>query len=140
VARHLRRPVPLHNADMSVSLRPPVRPVSAAAVPRLPGPAMCRVGAGRSPRFDGWRAVAFVGRGEVFLQSLTGRPLHRYFPDVMAHLAPGTVMVARVPGRPREGTARGCCADAIRHLPGEGVRGPRPFRAMARRRGLPSLC
>ena len=36
-----------------------------------------------------------VGPGEVFLQSRTGKPLHRFFPDVMGHLAqlpPGTVV------------------------------------------------
>jgi ATP-dependent DNA ligase len=44
---------------------------------------------------DGWRAIAFIGREQVLLQSRSGKPLHRYFPDVISQLAllrPGTVI------------------------------------------------
>jgi ATP-dependent DNA ligase len=34
------------------------------------------------PKWDGFRAIAFVEGGELFLQSRNGRPLARYFPEV----------------------------------------------------------
>ena len=34
------------------------------------------------PKWDGFRALAFVDGDEVFLQSRNGRPLRRYFPEV----------------------------------------------------------
>jgi ATP-dependent DNA ligase len=61
----------------------------------LPEPGACRGGCRYEPKFDGWRAIAFIGRGEVVLQSRTSKPLHRYFPDVAVQLAalpPGTVL------------------------------------------------
>jgi ATP-dependent DNA ligase len=34
------------------------------------------------PKYDGFRAIAFIDGGEVFLQSRTGKPLLRYFPEL----------------------------------------------------------
>jgi ATP-dependent DNA ligase len=34
------------------------------------------------PKWDGFRAIAFVDGDEVFLQSRNGKPLRRYFPEV----------------------------------------------------------
>ena len=34
------------------------------------------------PKYDGFRALAFVDGSELFLQSRTGRPLARYFPEL----------------------------------------------------------
>ncbi len=34
------------------------------------------------PKWDGFRALAFVDGDELFLQSRTGRPLRRYFPEL----------------------------------------------------------
>ncbi|HEX5307448.1 MAG TPA: ATP-dependent DNA ligase [Solirubrobacteraceae bacterium] len=34
-------------------------------------------------KLDGFRCIAFVDGGEVFLQSRNGRPLHRYFPELL---------------------------------------------------------
>lgn len=34
------------------------------------------------PKYDGFRGLAFVDDGELFLQSRNGKPLHRYFPEL----------------------------------------------------------
>jgi ATP-dependent DNA ligase len=34
------------------------------------------------PKYDGFRAIAFIDGDEVFLQSRTGKPLLRYFPEL----------------------------------------------------------
>ena len=34
------------------------------------------------PKFDGFRALAFVDGDDLFLQSRTGKPLRRYFPEL----------------------------------------------------------
>ncbi|MGI5149317.1 hypothetical protein ACQEVC_23660 [Plantactinospora sp. CA-294935] len=77
-----------------IMLRPPIEPMRARPTPHLPD--LNRTGIAVEPKWDGWRAVAFVEAEGVFLQSRAGRPLHRYFPDVCRHLAltlpPGTVV------------------------------------------------
>ena len=40
------------------------------------------------PKWDGFRCLAFRDRGDVYLQSKAGQPLARYFPDIVAALAP----------------------------------------------------
>jgi ATP-dependent DNA ligase len=60
------------------SLRPPVLPQlakSAAALPEGEGWAY-------EPKWDGFRALAFVDGDEIFLQSRNGKPLGRYFPEL----------------------------------------------------------
>jgi len=39
------------------------------------------------PKWDGFRCLAFRDRDEIFLQSKSGQPLARYFPDAVATLA-----------------------------------------------------
>ncbi len=39
------------------------------------------------PKWDGFRCLAFRDRDEIFLQSKSGQPLARYFPDAAATLA-----------------------------------------------------
>src|SRR6185312_2871276 len=34
------------------------------------------------PKWDGFRAIVFRGKDDVYLQSRDGRPLDRYFPDL----------------------------------------------------------
>jgi ATP-dependent DNA ligase len=64
-------------------LCPPVPPMVAKAVDRLPaGP-----GWSFEPKLDGFRAVAFIGSGSVFLQSRQLRDLTAAFPDVAAGVA-----------------------------------------------------
>jgi ATP-dependent DNA ligase len=43
------------------------------------------------PKFDGFRAIVFVDGDEVYIQSRSGRPLGRYFPELS--FAPGSYVV-----------------------------------------------
>ncbi len=63
---------------MALPLAPPVLPQLAKTARGLP------TGAGwvYEPKWDGFRALAFVEGGEVELQSRNGRPLTRYFPEL----------------------------------------------------------
>jgi ATP-dependent DNA ligase len=63
---------------MSLPLRPPVLPQlakTARTLPRADGWAY-------EPKWDGFRAIAFVDGADVHLQSRNGRPLTRYFPEL----------------------------------------------------------
>ncbi|HEX3874957.1 MAG TPA: ATP-dependent DNA ligase [Solirubrobacteraceae bacterium] len=63
---------------MGLPLSPPVAPQlakPAAALPEGDGWAY-------EPKYDGFRAVAFVDGEEVVLQSRNGKPLTRYFPEL----------------------------------------------------------
>ena len=63
---------------MALPLAPPVLPQLAKTARGLP------TGDGwvYEPKWDGFRALAFVEGGEVELQSRNGRPLTRYFPEL----------------------------------------------------------
>ena len=63
---------------MALPLAPPVLPQLAKTARGLP------TGDGwvYEPKWDGFRALAFVDGGEVELQSRNGRPLTRYFPEL----------------------------------------------------------
>jgi ATP-dependent DNA ligase len=63
---------------MSLPLAPPVLPQLARSAKALPS------GDGWSyePKWDGFRAIAFVDDGEIYLQSRNGKPLTRYFPEL----------------------------------------------------------
>lgn len=63
---------------MSLPLSPPLPPqlaVSARELPEGDGWAF-------EPKWDGFRALAFVDGDDVFVQSRNGRPLGRYFPEL----------------------------------------------------------
>jgi ATP-dependent DNA ligase len=63
---------------MALPLAPPLSPQlarPAKAVPTEPGWSY-------EPKWDGFRALAFVDGDDVFLQSRNGRPLGRYFPEL----------------------------------------------------------
>jgi ATP-dependent DNA ligase len=63
---------------MALPLAPPVLPQLAKTARNLPtGPGWVY-----EPKWDGFRAVAFVEGDEVYLQSRNGRPLTRYFPEL----------------------------------------------------------
>jgi ATP-dependent DNA ligase len=59
-------------------LQPPIEPQLARGKPELP------VGDGWSyePKYDGFRALAFVDGEELLLQSRGAKPLQRYFPEL----------------------------------------------------------
>jgi ATP-dependent DNA ligase len=63
---------------MALPLSPPVLPQLAKTARALP------TGSGWAyePKWDGFRAIAFVDGGDVHLQSRNGRPLTRYFPEL----------------------------------------------------------
>lgn len=93
---------------MDLPVTPPVDPMlakAAAKVPEAPGQWTYE------PKWDGFRAIVFRDGDEVMLQSRNGKPLGRYFPELLdalrAELAPrcvidGEVVVPRrIDGRTR---------------------------------------
>ena len=64
---------------MPLPLTPPIEPQLARGKPELP------VGDQwvYEPKYDGFRAIAFVEDDEVYLQSRGSRPLLRYFPELV---------------------------------------------------------
>jgi ATP-dependent DNA ligase len=63
---------------MSLPLKPPVLPQLARGKPELPTGEQWSY----EPKYDGFRAIAFVDDGECMLQSRGGKPLSRYFPEL----------------------------------------------------------
>jgi ATP-dependent DNA ligase len=63
---------------VSLPLKPPIQPQLARSKPELP--------AGEDwvyePKYDGFRAIAFVDGEECMIQSRSGKPLSRYFPEL----------------------------------------------------------
>jgi ATP-dependent DNA ligase len=74
-----------------VLLVPPVPPMLAAPVDRLPVGALAY-----EPKWDGWRVLLFRDGTGVYLQSRAGKPLGQYFPELTrlarAHLPAGLVL------------------------------------------------
>ena len=63
---------------MALPLKPPIKPQLALSRKVLPeGEDWCY-----EPKYDGFRALAFVDGEDVYLQSRGGRPLLRYFPEL----------------------------------------------------------
>ena len=69
--------------SMALPLKPPVKPQLALSRKALPEGEEWVY----EPKYDGFRALAFVDGDDVYLQSRNGKPLRRYFPEL------------RVPGR-----------------------------------------
>src|SRR5918995_4831939 len=63
---------------MALPLKPPLEPQLALSRKTLPEGEEWAY----EPKYDGFRALAFVDGDEVFLQSRNGRPLRRYFPEL----------------------------------------------------------
>jgi ATP-dependent DNA ligase len=63
---------------VALPLKPPVSPQLALSRKELP----TDEGWAYEPKYDGFRALAFVDGDDVFLQSRNGRPLSRYFPEL----------------------------------------------------------
>ncbi len=63
---------------MNLPLKPPLQPQLARSAKELPvGEQWCY-----EPKYDGFRAIAFVDGDEMVLQSRGGKPLDRYFPEL----------------------------------------------------------
>src|SRR3954465_2903967 len=65
-------------AAMALPLKPPLLPQLARPAKMLPA------GEGwvYEPKWDGFRSIAFVDGADVYLQSRSGKPLRRYFPEL----------------------------------------------------------
>jgi ATP-dependent DNA ligase len=67
---------------MQLPVNPPVLPMLSKRISELP-----RTGAWIfEPKWDGFRALIFRDGAEVFIQSRDGKPLNRYFPELIAPL------------------------------------------------------
>jgi ATP-dependent DNA ligase len=64
---------------MALPLAPPVKPQLARSAKRLPEGDDWRY----EPKWDGFRTIVFKDGDDVHLQSRNGRPMNRYFPDVV---------------------------------------------------------
>jgi ATP-dependent DNA ligase len=62
----------------SFPIEPPVEPMLAKLAGELPPGGDCIY----EPKWDGFRAIVFRGRGEAYIQSRDLRPLDRYFPEL----------------------------------------------------------
>lgn len=69
---------------MAYPIEPPLAPMLALRVAELPPEA---TGWTFEPKWDGFRALVFRDGGEIFIQSRDGRPLARYFPELLEPLA-----------------------------------------------------
>ncbi|ASO21926.1 ATP-dependent DNA ligase [Actinoalloteichus hoggarensis] len=67
---------------MALPLKSPIEPMLASTAAELPAGDWLF-----EPKWDGFRCVVFRDGDEIILQSRTGRPLNRYFPEVVRRLA-----------------------------------------------------
>src|SRR3954451_984778 len=72
---------------VALPLKPPVKPQLARSRSELP----TGEGWAYEPKYDGFRAIAFVDGDEVELQSRGGKSLTRYFPEL--HFEPGSYVL-----------------------------------------------
>ena len=68
---------------MPLPLEPPIKPQLAKSAKKLPEGDQWRY----EPKWDGFRTLAFKDGDEVYLQSRGGKPMNRYFPDVVEQVA-----------------------------------------------------
>lgn len=68
---------------MPLPLTPPVKPMLAKPAKSIPADA----GLLFEPKWDGFRCLVFRDGDELTLQSRSGKPLNRYFPEVLAALS-----------------------------------------------------
>src|SRR5215211_1972632 len=65
-------------ACMRLPVMPPVKPMLARSVKDIPGGDMSY-----EPKWDGFRSIVFRDGDEVVIGSRNGRPMTRYFPEVV---------------------------------------------------------
>lgn len=68
---------------MSLPIKPPFAPMEALSVEQIPTGRDWRY----EPKWDGFRCLVFRDRSKIELQSKSGRPLTRYFPEIVAACA-----------------------------------------------------
>src|SRR5439155_18937728 len=64
---------------MPLELKPPLEPMEALSVDKIPTGSEWQY----EPKWDGFRCLAFRDGDKVELQSKSGQPLARYFPEVV---------------------------------------------------------
>src|SRR3954471_16613807 len=64
---------------MSLPIKPPLQPQLARAAKELPQGDGWRY----EPKWDGFRTIVFRDGDDVHLQSRNGKPMNRYFPEVI---------------------------------------------------------
>src|SRR4051812_24310649 len=67
---------------MALALKPPFAPMEAESVQELPRGDEWQY----EPKWDGFRCLAFREKDDIQLQSKSGQPLARYFPDLVESL------------------------------------------------------
>ncbi|MCP2265821.1 ATP-dependent DNA ligase [Promicromonospora thailandica] len=93
---------------LHLPVQPPVRPMLAKSVASVPAQSV--TGAGPAwvyePKWDGFRAIVYRDGDEVRIDSRNGKPMDRYFPDVVAAVrealpercvVDGEIVIARAP-------------------------------------------
>lgn len=63
-------------------IKPPIEPMEAKTIERIPQGKQWLY----EPKWDGFRCIAFRDGNDVAMQSKSGQPLDRYFPEVLAGL------------------------------------------------------
>jgi ATP-dependent DNA ligase len=64
---------------MPLPLKPPIKPQLARAAKELPEGEKWRY----EPKWDGFRTIVFRDGDDVYLQSRNGKPMNRYFPEIV---------------------------------------------------------
>jgi ATP-dependent DNA ligase len=66
-------------AAVSLPLKPPIKPALARPAKELPTGEGWRY----EPKWDGFRTIVFRDGDDVYLQSRNGKPMNRYFPEIL---------------------------------------------------------
>jgi ATP-dependent DNA ligase len=84
---------------LTLPLKPPIEPQLARSRAELPLGEQWRY----EPKFDGFRAIAFVDGEQVTIQSRAGKPLGRYFPELSfppgRYVIDGEIVIDADPGQ-----------------------------------------
>ena len=84
---------------MALPLKPPIKPQLALSRKALPEGEEWAY----EPKYDGFRALAFVDGDDVYLQSRGGKPLRRYFPELVfpagRYVVDGELLILGADGR-----------------------------------------
>ena len=99
---------------MRLPFAPPLAPMLSRAADALPG----GDGWQFEPKWDGFRTIVFRDGDEVLLQSRDEKPMNRYFPELVAPLAPRCPSAASSTARssssgPTGSTSRPCSCASI---------------------------
>src|SRR3954466_247109 len=74
-----RSPTHRNLRSVSLPLKPPIQPQLARPAKELPSGEEWRF----EPKWDGFRTIVFRDGDEIYLQSRNGKPMNRYFPEVV---------------------------------------------------------